>query len=99
MEQDLLDFFKKDSFAALAGAVNSHGVLTFSTTSNITCVKSVSEGRLYAEATEIVNHKRMPYAEVRMVKTQAWQQERCLRSHRADEQSLMKALSGQTRNR
>ena len=66
MEQDLLDFFKKDSFAALAGAVNSHGVLTFSTTSNITCVRSVSEGRLYAEATEIVNHKRMPYAEVRV---------------------------------
>ena len=105
----LLEFFKKDRFAAIAGAelleiseghacarmlvtaehlngggvcqggaiftladlafaaaVNSHGVLTFSTSSNITYFKSVSAGYVYAEATEIVNHPRMPYAEVRV---------------------------------
>lgn len=109
MEQELLEFFKKDRFAANAGAelleikegyartrmlitpehlngggvcqggaiftladlafaaaVNSHGVLTFSTSSNITYFKSVSQGYLYAEAREIVNHHRMPYAEVRV---------------------------------
>ena len=110
MEQELLEFFKKDRFAANAGAelleikegygrarmlitpehlngggvcqggaiftladlafaaaVNSHGVLTFSTSSNITYFKSVSQGYLYAEAREIVNHHRMPYAEVRVI--------------------------------
>ena len=109
MEQELLEFFKKDRFAANAGAelleikegygrarmlitpehlngggvcqggaiftladlafaaaVNSHGVLTFSTSSNITYFKSVTQGYLYAEAREIVNHHRMPYAEVRV---------------------------------
>ena len=109
MEQELLEFFKKDRFAANAGAelleikegygrarmlitpehlngggvcqggaiftladlafaaaVNSHGVLTFSTSSNITYFKSVSQGYIYAEAREIVNHHRMPYAEVRV---------------------------------
>ena len=109
MEQKLLEFFKKDRFAANAGAelleikegygrarmlitpehlngggvcqggaiftladlafaaaVNSHGVLTFSTSSNITYFKSVSQGYIYAEAREIVNHHRMPYAEVRV---------------------------------
>ena len=109
MEQELLEFFKKDRFAANAGAelleikegygrarmlitpehlngggvcqggaiftladlafaaaVNSHGVLTFSTSSNITYFKSVSQGNIYAEAREIVNHHRMPYAEVRV---------------------------------
>ena len=109
MEQELLEFFKKDRFAANAGAelleikegygrarmlitpehlngggvcqggaiftladlafaaaVNSHGVLTFSTSSNITYFKSVTQGYIYAEAREIVNHHRMPYAEVRV---------------------------------
>lgn len=109
MEQELLEFFKKDRFAvnagaelleikegygrarmlitpehlngggvcqggaiftladlAFAAAVNSHGVLTFSTSSNITYFKSVSQGYIYAEAREIVNHHRMPYAEVRV---------------------------------
>ena len=51
---------------AFAAAINSHGVLTFSTSSNITYFKSVSTGYVYAEATEIVNHPRMPYAEVRI---------------------------------
>ena len=51
---------------AFAAAVNSHLVLTFSTSSNITYVRSVSKGYVYAEAHEIVNHPRMPYAEVRI---------------------------------
>ena len=105
----LIDFFKKDRFAVLAGAellevkegyararmkitpdhlngggvcqggalftladlafaaaVNSHLQLTFSTTSNITYLRSIAEGTVYAEAVELVNHKRMPYAEVKM---------------------------------
>lgn len=55
---------------AFAAAVNSHLVLTFSTTSTITFVQSVAEGYVYAEATELVNHKRMPYAEVKLTNAQ-----------------------------
>lgn len=51
---------------AFAAAVNSHLVLTFSTSSNITFFCSVKEGYVYAEAIEIVNHSRLPYAEVRI---------------------------------
>ena len=51
---------------AFAAAVNSHLVLTFSTSSNITYVRSIAEGYVYAEAREIVNHRRMPFAEVRL---------------------------------
>lgn len=106
---ELIDFFKRDRFAALAGvellevregyakarmtltpdhmngggvcqggalftladlafaaAVNSHLTLTFSTSSNITFLRSQSEGTVYAEAIEVVNHPRMPYAEVKI---------------------------------
>ena len=106
---ELIDFFKRDRFAALAGvellevrdgyakacmtltpdhmngggvcqggalftladlafaaAVNSHLTLTFSTSSNITFFRSQSEGTVYAEAIEVVNHPRMPYAEVKI---------------------------------
>ncbi len=55
---------------AFAAAVNSHLQLTFSTSSNITFIRSVSEGTIYAEAIEVVNHKRMPYAEVRITDEQ-----------------------------
>jgi len=51
---------------AFAAAVNSHLCLTFSTTSSITFVQNRSQGYIYAEAKEIVNHHRMPYAEVRV---------------------------------
>ena len=47
-------------------AVNMHGVLTFSTSANITYLRSVSSGYVYAEAQEIVDHKRMPFVEVRI---------------------------------
>ena len=52
---------------AFAAAVNSHLVLTVSTSSNITFFRSVPLGAtVYAEAQELVNHPRMPYAEVRI---------------------------------
>lgn len=52
---------------AFAAAVNSHRVLTVSTSSNITFFRPVAKGtRVYAEANEIVDHRRMPYAEVRL---------------------------------
>ena len=52
---------------AFAAAVNSHLVLTVSTSSNITFFRSVPLGAtIYAEATELVDHHRMPYAEVRV---------------------------------
>ncbi|MCH4148426.1 MAG: PaaI family thioesterase [Prevotella sp.] len=51
---------------AFAGAVNSHGTLTLSTNANIVYVHPAQEGYLYAEAHEIVNHHRLPYAEVRI---------------------------------
>jgi acyl-CoA thioesterase len=51
---------------AFAAAVNSHLVLTFSTSSNITFLRSVAQGCLYAEATEIADHPRLPFAEVRV---------------------------------
>ncbi|MBR6998494.1 MAG: PaaI family thioesterase [Prevotella sp.] len=50
---------------AFAAAVNSHLVLTVSTSSNITYFRSVPLGAtVYAEARELVDHHRMPYAEV-----------------------------------
>jgi acyl-CoA thioesterase len=52
---------------AFAAAVNSHLVLTVSTSSNITYFRSVPLGAtIYAEAKELVDHHRMPYAEVRV---------------------------------
>ena len=52
---------------AFAAAVNSHLVLTVSTSSNITYFQSVPLGAtVYAEAKELVDHQRMPYAEVRI---------------------------------
>lgn len=52
---------------AFAAAVNSHLVLTMSTSSNISFFRSVPLGAtIFAEAQELVNHHRMPYAEVRV---------------------------------
>ena len=56
---------------AFAAAVNSHLVLTVSTSSNISFFRSVPLGAtVYAEARELVNHHRMPYAEVRVTDEQ-----------------------------
>ena len=56
---------------AFAAAVNSHLTLTFSTSSQITFIRPVASGYVYAEAVEIVNHKRMPFAEVRITDEEA----------------------------
>ena len=51
--------------------MNSHLVLTVSTSSNITYFRSVPLGAtVYAEARELVDHYRMPYAEVRLTDEQ-----------------------------
>ena len=56
---------------AFAAAVNSHLQLTVSTSSNMTFFKSVPLGAyVYAEATETVNHPRVPFAEVRLTDEQ-----------------------------
>ena len=52
---------------ASAAAVNSHGVLTFAISVNVTYIKSVPKGVwLYAEARELVNHHRVPFVEVKV---------------------------------
>ncbi len=51
---------------AYAAAVNSHLTLTVAISTNITYVANVSQGYVYAEATEVVNHHRVPYTEVRI---------------------------------
>jgi len=51
--------------------VNSHLVLTVSTSSNISFFRSVPLGAtIYAEARELVDHARLPYAEVRITDEQ-----------------------------
>ncbi|EGQ16227.1 phenylacetic acid degradation protein PaaD [Prevotella dentalis DSM 3688] len=52
---------------AFAAAVNSHGISTLTTNASITYVKSARLGdRLTAEGHEVVNHHKMPFAEVRV---------------------------------
>jgi len=51
---------------ACAAAMNSHLVLTLGTSANITFVANVSEGYVFAEARELVDHPKMPYCEVRV---------------------------------
>ena len=56
---------------AFAAAVNSHLVLTVSTSSNMAFFRSVPLGTtVYAEAHELVDHHRIPYAEVRITDDQ-----------------------------
>ncbi len=56
---------------AFAAAVNSHDVLTLTTSANMTYIASAHEGDVItAEATEVVNHHRLPYAEVRITNQQ-----------------------------
>ena len=51
---------------AFAVATNSHGTLTVTTSANITFVHSVSSGLITAEAREVVDHRRLPFCEVRI---------------------------------
>ena len=55
---------------AFAAAVNSHRILTFSTASQITFLRSVPSGYVYAEARELADHPKMPYGEVRLTDEQ-----------------------------
>ncbi len=52
---------------AFAAAVNSHEVLTMTTSAHMTYIASAREGDvLTAEAIEVADHPRMPFAEVRV---------------------------------
>ncbi len=51
---------------AFAAAVNSHGQLTVSTNANIAFIKAGTPGYIFAEARELVNHHKLPFAEVRV---------------------------------
>lgn len=51
---------------AFAACTNSHGQLTLSTNANICYVAPAHPGYVYAEAHELVNHHRLPFAEVRI---------------------------------
>ena len=51
---------------AFAAVANSHGLLTLSIGANVTFLRSVKEGNVYAEAVEVFNHYRIPFVEVRI---------------------------------
>ena len=51
---------------AFAAAVNSHGQVTVAISSNMTYVSNVQGGWVYAEAHEVVDHRKIPYCEVRL---------------------------------
>ena len=52
---------------AIAAVMNSRGQLTFGVENNIVYVKSSKAGdQLVAEATEVVNHHKLPYVDVRI---------------------------------
>ena len=51
---------------AFAAAVNSHNVVTLGVSTNITYFSNVSQGYVYAEAHEIVNHHKLPFCEIKI---------------------------------
>lgn len=51
---------------AFAAATNSHGTLTVTTAANITFVRGAKAGMVTAEAHEVVNHRHLPFCEVRV---------------------------------
>lgn len=55
---------------AFAVATNSHGTLTVTTAANITFLRGASAGIITAEAREIVDHRRLPFCEVRITDEQ-----------------------------
>lgn len=53
---------------AFAAVMNSHGQITLGIQNSITFVKSAKEGdTLTAEATEIVNHHKLPFCEIKIM--------------------------------
>lgn len=56
---------------AIAAVMNSHGQLTFGVENNIVYVKSAKAGdTLTAMATEVLNHHKLPYVDVRITNQQ-----------------------------
>lgn len=55
---------------AFAAVANSRGRLTLSLNANITFLRAVSQGYVYAKATETYNHARVPFIEVHLVDEQ-----------------------------
>ena len=51
---------------AFAAATNSHGTLTVTSSASITFVRGASAGVITAEARELVNHRHLPFCEVRV---------------------------------
>jgi acyl-CoA thioesterase len=52
---------------AFAAATNSHGTLTVTSTANITFVHGANAGIITAQAQELVNHRHLPFCEVRII--------------------------------
>ncbi|MGN0201505.1 MAG: PaaI family thioesterase [Candidatus Cryptobacteroides sp.] len=52
---------------AFAAVANSRGVMTLGVANNLTILKSAREGeRLRAECTEVLDHHRLPYCDIRV---------------------------------
>lgn len=52
---------------SFAGVANCHGILTLGISNTITFLKSAQLGdRLTAECTELLDHKRLPYCDIRI---------------------------------
>jgi len=51
---------------AFAAATNSHGTLTVTSTANITFIRGTSAGIISAQAQELINHRHLPFCEVRI---------------------------------
>lgn len=52
---------------AFAGVANSHGLITLGINNSITILKSALLGdTIIAEATEVVNHHRLPYCDIKI---------------------------------
>ena len=52
---------------AFAAVANSRNLLTLSLNANITFLRAVSSGYVYAEAVETFNHAKVPFIEVRII--------------------------------
>ena len=51
---------------AFAAATNCHGTLTVTSSANITFIRGANTGFITAEAHELVNHRHLPFCEVRV---------------------------------
>lgn len=51
---------------AFAAATNSHGTLTVTSSANITFIRGANAGIITAQAQELVNHRHLPFCEVRV---------------------------------